>query len=105
MLDRPPDGGPNVPDLTVDDRQPFVLITTRQLGCGAFDKITIVLGVTPMGGHSIRVQRAIAARVLPDQLQQPEARLGAALVLTPHQRLRTPRGQAVDDLDLAPPGS
>src|SRR4029450_7317680 len=100
MLDRPRNGAPDVADLAVNDQQPLVLIMTYELWCRSFDKITVELRVASMGDHSIRVQRELAAGVLPDQLQQAESRLLATFVLAYHQRLGHQRGQHIHNLDL-----
>ena len=47
--------GRMIADLAVDDRQPFVLIMTCQLRCRSLGKITVVLGVTPVGDDPVRV--------------------------------------------------
>ena len=73
--------------------------------CRLFDKITVVIGVTPMGDDPVPVQRELTAPVLPDQLQQPEPGLGTAIVLAYHQRLGHQSGQHIDDLDLIQAGS
>src|SRR5215208_4362770 len=58
-----------------------------------------------MSDHSIWVECELASGVLPDQLQQSEARLGAALILADYQRLRYQRGQHIDNLNLAQAGA
>jgi hypothetical protein len=55
VLDRPDDGGAEVADLAIDDRQPFVLITTSELRRRSLSKITVVLGVPALGGYPVGV--------------------------------------------------
>ena len=96
--DRPRERGADVVVLLVEAIEPERLVGARELGLGRQHQLEVALGVPPAQRPRARPAPRALERVLPDRLEQPEARLAVGAVRLPDEALVDERGEALEHL-------
>ena len=96
--DRPRERGPDVVVLLVEANEPERLVRAGELGLGGDHELQVALGVPPAQLVELAFGLEPLERVLPDRLEQAEARLAVGAVRLADEALVDERGETLEDL-------